>query len=123
MARSTSENKDRFVNKILGSILKNIDGDLQDPEDKPSARDVIGAVASWGGKSKDEIVQALCREIGVATAAVLKEPLNQVLENRKLQITMELVPKSADEGEGKKLTTTAKKTNLRKKKSTAKARK
>lgn len=116
MARSSTENKDRFVNKILGSILKNLDGEYQDIEDKPSARDVLGAVASWGGKSKDEIVQVLCREIGVATAAVLKEPLNQVLENRKLRITMELVPKSPDEG-SEELVTTAKKTSLRKKRS------
>ena len=115
MAKTNSPNKDRFVNKILSSILKNLDGDEQDASEKPTARDVLGAVASWGGKSKDEIVQVLCREIGVATAAVLKEPLNQVLENRKLQITMELVPKAPSIEESKKLTAT-KKTNLRKRK-------
>tara|TARA_B100001094_G_C18163798_1_gene790852 strand:+ start:196 stop:564 length:369 start_codon:yes stop_codon:yes gene_type:complete len=121
MVKPVSGSRDKIVNKILGSIIKNLDGTDQNTQDKHTARDLLTAVASWGGKSKDEIVQVICREIGVATAAVLKEPLNQVLENRKLQITMELVPKTKKEIKSdpeKKLP--VKKTNLRKKKSKVK---
>lgn len=64
-------------------------------------RELISNLASWAGKGKDEIVQLICREIGSATAAVLKEPLTQVIESRKLTITLELVPKK----EEKKITT------------------
>lgn len=65
--------------------------------DLSTARELIGALASWAGKGKDEVVQTLCREIGQAVAAVLKEPLNQILENRQLRLTIELVPKATDE--------------------------
>ncbi len=61
-----------------------------------AAKDLLGSVAAWAGKGKDEIVQVLCREIGQAIAAVVKEPLQQVLENRKLQISLELVPKKSE---------------------------
>lgn len=88
--KSTSEN---IVNRVFSSIVKGLDSDETHDKENPTAKDVLGAFATWGGKSKDEIVQVLCREIGVATAAVLKEPIDQILENRKLQITMELVPK------------------------------
>lgn len=56
------------------------------------AKDLIGSLAGWAGKGKDEIVQLVCREIGNAMAGVLKEPIAQVLEGRKLQLTIELVP-------------------------------
>lgn len=92
MDKKNQTQRDRLVQKVFSAILKNLEGKGH-TVDNPTARDVIGAFAAWGGKSKDEIVQVLCREIGIATAAVLKEPLNQVIENRKLQITMELVPK------------------------------
>lgn len=56
-------------------------------------RDFLGALASWGGKGKDEVIKILGREIGQAAAAILKEPLNQIIGGRKLQITLELIPK------------------------------
>lgn len=89
--------RDKLVKKVISSIIRNLEGESETDLNNPTAKDLIGALASWGGKSKDEIVQVLCHEVGVATAAVLKEPLNQVLENRKLQITMELVPKPENE--------------------------
>ena len=44
-----------------------------------SAKEVLSALAGLAGKGKDELVQSICREIGQATAAVLKEPLAQLL--------------------------------------------
>jgi hypothetical protein len=61
--------------------------------DVPSIRELLGVAASWAGKGKDEVIQMVCREIGIATAAVLKEPLTQVVENQKLLITLEFSPK------------------------------
>ncbi len=58
-----------------------------------TAKDLIASVAGWAGKGKDELVQMLFREIGQAVAAMLKEPLTQVIENRKLQISIEFTPR------------------------------
>ena len=33
----------------------------------------------------------VCKEIGQATAATLKEPLDQIMRSKKLKITVELV--------------------------------
>jgi hypothetical protein len=67
-----------------------------------TAKDLIASVAGWAGKGKDELVQMLFREIGQAVAAMLKEPLTQVIENRKLQISIEFTPrKKKDEAESK----------------------
>ena len=96
MPKKKTKGRDNLVNKVFSTIVKGLDGeDVSTDTENLTAKDVLGAFANWGGKGKDEIVQILCREIGVATAAVLKEPLNQVIENRKLQITMELVPKDS----------------------------
>lgn len=56
-------------------------------------KDLIGGAFKNAGKGKDEIIQTLGREIGLAWAAVLKEPIEKILDNRSLQITIELVPK------------------------------
>ena len=84
-----------FVVKMSGKVIEKVEV-LRSICEEIALLNQVGfkILVVHGGKSKDEIVQVLCREIGVATAAVLKEPLNQVLENRKLQITMELVPKA-----------------------------
>ena len=118
MSPSKQSNREKIVSKLFSSILKGLDVEDLDSKENVSARDILGAVANWGGKSKDEIVQVLCREVGVATAAVLKEPLSQVLENRKLQITMELVPKDQSSPDGPKAkgrSKTQKKTKAKKK--------
>lgn len=83
---------------VLRSLLTAIAGSSNDDRSSPrldirTAKELIGLVAGWAGKGKDEIVQVLCREIGVAVAAVLREPLTQVLENQKLQVTLEFAPK------------------------------
>ncbi len=52
----------------------------------------------------------VAREIGVAVAAMLKEPLAALAKNQKLQISFEFVPKDGMEEEiprGKKLRRTA----------------
>ena len=54
-------------------------------------KDFIGGLSSLAETSKDEIVAVVCKEIGLATANTLKEPLNQIMKSKKLQITVELV--------------------------------
>lgn len=68
------------------------------------AKDVLGAVASIAGKGKDEVVQIVCREIGYAIANMLKEPVTQILNGRKLQMTIELVPAQEKKSSKKKNT-------------------
>ena len=74
-------------------------GDMGDDDigdtDAVSARALLQAVGTWAGKGKEEIVQILAKEVGVAVAAMLKEPVTQILENRQLQITLDLVAKDA----------------------------
>ena len=88
--------------------------------DAVSARALLQAIGTWAGKGKDEIVQILAKEVGVAVAAMLKEPVTQILENRQLQITLDLVAKDpAPKSTSKK---TTKKKNTRKKTPTSKKR-
>lgn len=101
MTQTETQKKERRIRQLISFVLKGNDSSDK-AFDMPTIRDLLGALASWGGKGKDEVVQALCREIGVATAAILKEPVNQVLEARKLQITLELIPKPAEKGRKKK---------------------
>ena len=95
--------------KVLGNLLSYMAGS---PQEQSNTKDLINSLASLAGKGKDEVIQILCREIGLATAAIWKEPLAQILENRKLQITFEFVPKEEDKPKSK---TTAKKSSKRKK--------
>lgn len=56
-------------------------------------KDLLGTVLGVAGKSKDDVIEIVGREIGQALAAMLKEPLSQVVNHRKLKISVELVPK------------------------------
>ena len=104
--------KDKKFIPFITSILKNQNTDTQ--EDFSNLRELIGAMASWAGKGKDELVQILCREIGVATAAMFREPLSQILENRKLQITFEFVPKDGKPANKSKAKTKSKSKKVKK---------
>jgi hypothetical protein len=91
-------------------------------------KDLVGGAFKNAGKGKDELIQTLGREIGLAWAAVLKEPLQKIVDNRSLQITIELVPrdktqkseKTSSEGSSSKKKTKKKvtKKKVSKKKST-----
>lgn len=76
-------------------------GEGKGPSSSLSLREMIGTLASIAGKGKDEIVQMISREIGLAVAAMLKEPLNQTLAQKKLKITLELVPRNSEKTESK----------------------
>ncbi|NRA64571.1 MAG: hypothetical protein HRU19_08820 [Pseudobacteriovorax sp.] len=96
--------KDRESNirQLISLLMKNSESVGVDFK---FGRELVGSLATWAGKGKDEIVQIICREIGVATAAVMKEPISQMLSGKKLQLTLELVPKESV----KKVTKTRKK--------------
>jgi hypothetical protein len=84
--------RERALRQILALLARNT-ADVDSTLDLKFGREFFANLASWAGKGKDEIVQMICREIGIATATVLKEPLSQIVENRRLQVTLELVPK------------------------------
>jgi hypothetical protein len=67
--------------------------------DAGAARALIATVFARAGKGKDEVVQIIAREIGMAVAAMLKEPLAQLAKHQKLQISFEFVPKAGKAGE------------------------
>ncbi len=94
-----------FTQYLVGSIGRR--GDKNDIS-LSGAKEFLSAMASIAGKGKDDRVQVICREIGTATAMVLKEPLGKLLENKKIHITIELVPH--EESQKK---TTRKKTTVR----------
>lgn len=106
-----AEDKKGLRDQVLKTLLNSIGSFVEDKLDQEgdgdgepgspngridfrTAKELLSMLAGWAGKGKDEVVQVLCREIGVAVASVVREPMNQVLENRKLQITLELVPKA-----------------------------
>ncbi len=82
------------VLKHLAALMAKEDskGESKDEGTVAGAKELLFALAGLAGKGKDELVQSICREIGQATAAVLKEPLAQLLKDRKLQVTIEFVP-------------------------------
>jgi hypothetical protein len=96
--------KDTLLKSVFTTVVGGADGDRQSPS---ALRELISTLASIAGKGKDEMVQIISREIGIAVAGVVKEPLRQVLEDSRMKITIELVPKSED-------TTAAKKTKKQK---------
>lgn len=77
--------------RILKNILSGIAG-ATDPEGP--AKDLISGLLSKAGRSKDEVIQILGREIGLALAAVLAKPLEQITENKRIRVTVELIPKA-----------------------------
>jgi hypothetical protein len=83
--------------RILKNILSGLQSSLQSDDDS-TARDLVFGLLSKAGRSKDEVIQILGREIGLALAAVLAKPLEQITENKRVRITVELVPKAATKG-------------------------
>jgi hypothetical protein len=103
--KKTSE-RDRVVKLFTQYLIGSI-GRRDDKTDTPLSgpKEFLTAMASWAGKGKDELVQVICREIGTATAMVLKEPLGKLLENKKIHITIELVPHESQKKNVRKKTT------------------
>lgn len=62
-------------------------------------RDILNGALKSAGKSKDEFVTILGREMGLAFAAMVKEPLQKIVESKRLRIQfdIELVDKNKSE--------------------------
>ncbi len=86
--------------RIIKNLISGITGATQS-EDDSSAKDIVLGLLSKAGRSKDEVIQILGREIGLALAAVLAKPLEQMTENKRLRITVELVAKSKKHPDGR----------------------
>jgi hypothetical protein len=67
--------------------------------DSKAARAIMSTIFARAGKSKDDVVQIVAREIGMAVAGMLKKPLSELAKNQKLQISFEFVPKHDDSDE------------------------
>lgn len=66
----------------------------QETNSSKFTREMLFTLLSKAGRSKDEAVEILGREIGQAIAAMLKRPLSEIFKHNKIQLTIELVPKS-----------------------------
>ncbi len=76
-------------------IIKNLISGLASGNDEGAGtRELLFNILSKAGKGKDEFVQVLGREIGLALAAVLAKPLEQMSETKRIRVTVELVPKA-----------------------------
>lgn len=87
-----------------------------------SLRTLFGTITARAGKGKDEVVQILAREIGIAVAAMLREPLSELAKHQRLQVTFELVPKSGHVKAEKTSKAPAKKKVSKRKKKTVTSR-
>ena len=67
------------------------------PLDSRLIKELLGGVFAKAGKSKDEIVSIVAREIGMSVAAAIKEPLRMLAEHQRLQITFEFVDKNSED--------------------------
>ena len=65
--------------------------------DSKAARAIMSTIFARAGKGKDDVIQILAREIGMAVAGMLKQPLSELAKNQKLQISFEFVPKKDGE--------------------------
>ena len=83
-----SEDKDPSYRELIMQQLMGSSLSLLGGPDK--VKEFLGGLASWAGTSKDELVGIVCKEIGQATANTLREPLDQIMNSRKLKITIEL---------------------------------
>lgn len=100
--RSIRENLFKVLTN-LGTSASTAGDDDGQPEDTAESRQSVldagaakalfGAFFARAGKGKDEVVQTVAREIGMAVAAMLKEPLSQLAKHQKLTISFEFVPK------------------------------
>ena len=68
--------------------------DLEDEEVNGQVQTLLTLLLAKAGKSKDDVVKIIAKEIGQAIAAMLKEPLKKVAEHQQLKVTIELSPKS-----------------------------
>jgi len=59
-------------------------------------KDLFNAFFTTLGKSRTEAIEIVGREMGKALAAMLKEPLAQLVNHRKLKITVEMVPRHSE---------------------------
>ncbi len=125
-----------LTERLLKSLLLSVAGSKQNSEDSidyNALRDILVLLIEKFGKSKDDVIQILGREIGFAIAAVLKEPAGQLVESKRLVVSIELEPKRNnsdtedeacdEETEGNKKPdekATRKKTSTKKKDSTKK---
>jgi hypothetical protein len=80
-----SKNAERWLRHFGKILTRDPDGGLAGP------KEFLGALASWAGKGRDELLHMICKEIGQATASVLQEPLHELMKTKKLQITIELL--------------------------------
>ena len=123
MADEFKSIRDNLLKAVIGGITdsreKLSDEEAAD-ESMASIRAILGTLSARAGKSKDEVVQILARETGIAIAAMLREPLRELAENRRLQITFEFVPKTGDEDASVEITKAPKKPAAKKKKTTKK---
>ena len=59
------------------------------------AKEFFAFLTSSAGRSKDDFLQIVSRECGLALAALMKDPLTKIIKDNKFQITVELIPKKA----------------------------
>jgi hypothetical protein len=83
----TKTRTDRLIKNILSGLSGSVDADAP-------TKEILFSLLSKAGRSKDEVIQILGREIGLALAAMLAKPLEQITENKRVRITVELVPKA-----------------------------
>ena len=81
--------KDNLLKSMFSAVSSVSDSQESAKGPTGALRDIIGGLASIAGKGKDEIVQIISREIGIAVAGAIKEPLTQILDSKKITITLE----------------------------------
>jgi hypothetical protein len=77
-------------------------------------KELFAGLLKSAGKGKNEVISVLGREMGLAFAAVVKEPLQKIVDSKAVNINfkIELVDKDkASTGTAKRASATKKKTN------------
>lgn len=69
------------------------DNPIKDKIEGSIRNDFVNALFNKAGRGKDELIQILGKEIGSALAAMLKEPLNDIIKDKKISMSIEIVDK------------------------------
>ena len=95
--KQLGQNIGKGLQILLNTITEETpDGKTVPKVDLKTAKDLVGALAEWAGKGKDEVLQIVSKEIGVALANVLREPVAEAMRKKRLKITLEFGPEEDD---------------------------
>ena len=93
MSNSNSQKEQRKKTKGLKDLFSKVAFSFGDSSFKEgsSSKEMVNNLLNWAGKNRDEFIQLVSREAGTAIATSLQPILEHLLENKRINITIDLL--------------------------------